>query len=254
MNERTALIRDRLIEKGNEFLLETSKMIPFTRNPAADALLNDLDGHPHAYVIACIMDRQITAERAWLIPHTIGQRIGGFDFGFLASQPVEAFVTAMRDPSSLHRYPDIMAKNLHSAVQKIDTVYDGDASRIWRGTPPSAALVRRFLEFDGAGPKIATMAANILVREFRIPVSDRYSIDISVDTHILRVLSRLGLVGDRVTPEILIYTARELNPEYPGIFDLPAWYLGRGSCRPVNPDCTNCYMADLCEYRATDVR
>src|SRR5690554_7296394 len=64
--------------------------------------------------------------------------------------------------------------------------------RSWRGNPSSAAVVYRFLQFDGVGPKIATMATNILARDFKIPMSDYYSVDISTDVHILRVLRRSG--------------------------------------------------------------
>ena len=36
------------------------------------------------------------------------------------------------------------------------------------------------------------MATNILARQFKIPMSDYYSVDISLDVHIQRVLKRLG--------------------------------------------------------------
>ena len=39
---------------------------PFSKNENSDKLLNDLDNHPHAFVIACLMDQQSKAEQAWL--------------------------------------------------------------------------------------------------------------------------------------------------------------------------------------------
>ena len=35
-------------------------------NNDANAFLNDLEKYPHAYVLACCMDRQTKAERAWM--------------------------------------------------------------------------------------------------------------------------------------------------------------------------------------------
>ena len=63
------------------------------------------------------------------------------------------------------------------------------------------------------------MAANILARQFRIQFSDYYSVDISPDTHIVRVLKRTGIVSKDANKNMIIFKARELNPEFPGIID-----------------------------------
>jgi endonuclease III len=148
---------------------------------------------------------------------------------------------------------EIMADIFYAAIQMIDEKYFGDASRIWQDRPSSAGIVRRFLEFKGAGPKIATMAANILVRDFKIPVSDKYSIDISPDVHVRRSFERLGLIREGASVEELIYTARELNPDYPGVFDLAAWEIGRNWCHQRIPECSECYMNKQCPNRKINI-
>lgn len=239
-------IRDILTNRGQTLFEQPRQFIQFARHQQADELLNDLEHYPHAFVLACIMDRQISAERAWRIPYEIQQRVGSFAFQDLSQLTAEEIQTAMSQPTPLHRFLNDMAQFFHSAIQRIAAQYDGNASNIWSGNPSSATIVRRFLQFDGVGPKIATMAANSLVRDFKIPVSDKFSIDVSPDVHIQRVFKRLGLVGQRASLEEIVYTAREMNPRYPGIFDLSVWEIGRNWCRPHNPTCELCYMNEVC--------
>ena len=78
----------------------------------------------------------------------------------------------MIKPVPLHRYPERMSDNSYEAVRLIADRYSGDASNIWRGEPSSAEVVYRFLQFRGVGPKIATMATDILSRELKVPLSD----------------------------------------------------------------------------------
>jgi len=139
-----------------------------------------------------------------------------------------------------------MGENFYLAIQKIHNDYRDDASNIWKGNPGSATVVRRFLEFKGVGIKIATMAANALARHFKIPMKDYINIDISPDVHVKRVFKRLGFISKDASNDELIYCARELNPMYPGIFDLPCWEIGRYWCRPHKPICEKCYLSRHC--------
>lgn len=241
-----AAIRDRLVERGQILMRAPREPVQFTQIPAADALLNDLETNPHAYVLACVMDRQIKAEKAWIIPHRISEKLGTFSMERLARLSREEVKGLMSEPAPLHRFVDIMSGLFHSAVQRIANQYSSDASRIWAGKPSSAEVVYRFLEFDGIGPKIATMAVNILARRFKIEFFDYFSVDLSADVHVCRVFGRLGLCVPDATNQQVIYKARALYPKFPGIMDSPSWNLGRTCCKAGRPECNSCYMNDLC--------
>jgi endonuclease III len=244
MNEK--FIRDRIVEHGQRLFLSPKQLIQFTKIPNSDALLNDLINFPHAFVLACVMDRQIKAEKAWLIPYRISEKIGGFSMQTLRLLSRADVYHLMSQPEPLHRFVDKMSEFFQLAVQRVETEYAGEAARIWTEKPSSAEVVYRFLEFDGVGPKIASMATNILARDFKISFADYFSIDISADVHVRRVFSRLGLCSDDVTVEQVIYKARSLHPEFPGMMDLPCWEIGRNWCKSRNPKCSECYMRDLC--------
>jgi endonuclease III len=244
-------IRDLLLQRGEELFHAPAQVRHFTNNSGADTLLNDLDKYPHAFVLACVMDRQVKAERAWLIPYLFSEKIGGFEFARLRSLSLAQVRELMSKPVPLHRFPERMSENFYDAIRLIGESYAGDAAKIWQGQPSSAEVVYRFLQFRGIGPKIATMATNILAREFKIPLSDYYSVDISADVHVRRVFSRLGLVRADASIDELIYVARSLNPEFPGLLDLPAWDIGRKWCRPQIPLCTSCYMQEQCPASKT---
>jgi endonuclease III len=235
-----------LVEHGQRLFDAPAIPVVFTKDTEADELLNDLVSHPHAFVLACVMDRQIKAERAWAIPWHLAQALGGFELKRLLELTPEKARQLFED-LRLHRFLDTMSRNFVEAVRVIHTAYDGRADKIWLGSPPSAEVVYRFLQFKGVGPKIATMAVNILARDFKIALADHNSIDISADVQVRRVFGRLGLVPEDAGPDAVIYRARALHPQFPGLMDFPAWEVGREWCRPAAPLCPSCYMRGLCQ-------
>ena len=254
MVEQTTLmvLQNRLIAKALDDLSKPVASIPFAVKPEADRLVKDLEGHPHAFVIACVMDRVIEAEQAWGIPYELQQRLESFEFPFLLSLSEQDLEQAMKQPTSLHWLNNVMPKNMYKAIHRISAEYDGDAGAIWAGRPPSATVVSRFLEFDGVGPKIASTAANILTRDLHVEFADRSGIDIGADTQVRRVFSRMGFVPEDASNDDIIERAREMYPEYSGVFDLILWDLGRTLCRPENPACTSCEWAAQCAYAHAD--
>lgn len=242
----TARVAHLLVTRGEQLLRAKRTSTKFTGVAAADELLNDLKGTPHAFVLACVADRQMRTRNAWLIPYELAGRLGGFSFDVLRTVSPERMQRAFLRPSPLHRFPQEMSRSYHAAIERIADVYGGNAAAIWRDKPSSADVVLRFLEFHGVGPKIATMAANTLARDFKVPFSDYHSVDVSVDVHLRRVFTRLGLIAPDATVEEVVYRARALCPRFPGLMDLPAWEVGRKWCTPKDPDCPACFMRPVC--------
>ncbi len=195
--------------------------------PEGERMLSDLDHFPHHFVLACLMDRQLGAERAWVIPYRVGLHLGGFKFSDFKKADLRT-IQRIFDKERLHRFRKTkMPAIFLRAIERISNSYRDDAKNIWANNPPCARVIRRFLEFDGAGPKIATMATNILVRQLKVPMRDTSAIDISADRQVMKYFQSRGLLREGAKKEELIYLAREIFPEYPGIFDLLAWEQGR---------------------------
>ncbi len=222
----------------------------------ARALVNDLERYPHAFVLACVADRQAPANIAWDLPHKIRKEARDFEFDTLVRLPATVWDDVLA--ASGHPLAADMRRLLPAAIELIADRYGGDAARIWAKGSSGAAVVRRFLEFDGVRSKIANMAANILARDFRVRLIGPMP-DIAVDTHVLRVFKRLGLLRPLTSSRLsqgtvtakeqiqLQYRARELNPDWPGEIDWPVWKIGHEWCHArKKPACGECSMAPLC--------
>lgn len=227
---------------------------------AARDLVNDIERYPHAFVLACIADRQTKADVAWSLPHAIREAAGCFELDALMQLQQSEWNDVLA--SSGHRLATEMARLLPAAIGHIGDRYDGDASRIWANGSSGTAVARRFLAFDGIGPKIANMAVNILIRDFGIHLTRPMS-NIAVDTHVLRVFDRLGLLRRLEHSQLrstqgkqqlrLQLRARELNPEWPGELDWPAWHIGNRWCHAGRaPECEKCYMKSCCPRDGVD--
>lgn len=101
--------------------LKDSPKLSWTADPDANALIDDLDDHPHAFVLACVMDRQIRAERAWIIPHRFRKVLGDFEMRTL-QKLTRPRIEAIMKNEELHRFPAIMSGGFHAAVKRIAQV------------------------------------------------------------------------------------------------------------------------------------
>ena len=121
------------------------------------------------------------------------------------------------------------AKNIILLSQKLLDEFDSEVPQ-----------TREELEsLPGVGRKTANVVLNIA---FNLPT-------IAVDTHLFRVGNRTGL-GVGKTP---LEVEEALEKAIPDVYKLHAhhWLIlhGRYICKARTPECPNCLIRDLCDYR-----
>lgn len=249
---RECQVTDKLIKRGKKLFVKANRIENrqhfFTSNTQAGEFIEQIDKYPHAFLLGCLADMQVKADVAWNIPFALYKKLGTFKFKILHDLSKEKWMELMSSPKPLHRFPKRIGESFFNGIQRVKSEYSGNAANIWNKNLSSSEIVYRFLCFDGIGQKIATMATNILACFFQVSMSDHYSVDISVDRHIKKVFKRLGLVSPEAEESQIVFKARAINPEYPGLLDLPAFEIGRNWCKPIDPRCNECYMVDCCKY------
>src|SRR5674476_208143 len=109
-----------LVEIGRARFSNTGDiLVHLVNNEIANNFLNDLINYPHAYVLACLMDRQIKAERAWIIPFEIKERLGSFKFQDLIEVSKADYIKIFND-LKLHRFNNTMAIVFFEALELIN--------------------------------------------------------------------------------------------------------------------------------------
>lgn len=236
-----------LVKTGKKSVSQGRRKINFTSDVGINKIMNDLDNHAHLFVLGMQMDRGIDAETAWTIPYRVSQELGlkGYEFEDLRAPSIEDLVKVFIT-NQLHRYPAKMARIFHNSLNHIEKYYGGSANQIWADRPSSAALIKRFLQFDGMGLRLASRAANKLYRDFKVELSDSSSLDITPEFYIRRVFKRAGFIGRNASDEELIYCARELHLKYPAIFDKPCEDIATTVCMLENPVCQKCPLENSC--------
>ena len=197
-----------------------------------------------AFLTGVLFDQGVPAERAWIAPYLLRQRLGHLDPARIVSNP-EAIRRAMQMPPNLHRYVEKMPRWLVSAARRVQRDYHGEASTIWSDRPSAVELQQRFRAFDGIGQKKAAMAVGILNRTRDVRITRMAGSDVAVDVHVRRVFLR-SRIADRDHPDHMIAVARHLHPARPEALDLPAWDIGRTWCHARAPDCGACPLTHVC--------
>ena len=107
------------------------------------------------------------------------------------------------------------------------------------GEMPADEARKYLISLPGVGPKTAACVLLFSLQKPALPV----------DTHVHRVVRRIGLVPLKATPEKASTLLEQLFPQelyYP--FHLNVIRHGRTLCKAAKPRCQVCPLAEECEY------
>jgi endonuclease-3 len=92
-------------------------------------------------------------------------------------------------------------------------------------------------------PGIGRKSANVIMREMGVKAEG-----IIVDLHVVRVAPRLGIAQGTDPKKLEKQMMELLDPEDWGQAGMAISFLGRETCRPTNPKCSECVMNKVCDY------
>lgn len=91
---------------------------------------------------------------------------------------------------------------------------------------------------------IGRKSANVILREAEVSAEG-----IIADLHVIRVAPRIGLVaetkdGNKIEKQMIQILPKEMW----GDIGMAISFLGRETCRPTNPKCSDCIIQNHCQY------
>ena len=218
------------------------ELVPVLEKEATILIKED----PFAFLFAGVLDRGTKAEIIWTIPYYIKKQNGVFNPRFFAGASLLDLDTIFHQLPRKPRYINDAPRTVKELSQLVMEEYGGQAQKIWENK--DSRTVKATLEgIYGVGPGIASMIVLLLERWYGVYFNDidHRNMDVKPDVHIIRVFNRLGFITE-YKPDAALRIARELNPEYPGALDTPAWKIGRTWCTAFAPDCDQCPMNKVC--------
>ncbi len=146
-----------------------SPLLPYTEDPAANALLEE---DPFALLVGVVLYQQIPVETAFAGPYRLKNRLGGdFDPSLIARLDPESLEALFKEKPAIHRFPGNMATRVQTIAAFVETEYDGDTSGIWSDVDDAAELMKRLTAMPGFGEYKARIYLAVLAQRFGIQPS-----------------------------------------------------------------------------------
>ncbi len=199
---------------------------------------------PFACLVGCAFNSRQASWRAWDIPYQIKKK-GMLDAYKLASMSHNELVHLM---NSLPRLPISGAENGARTLKDVARFLvslGGDIEESWKDKEVLHAKIHFDLAIHGVGVEKSSFIARMLHDYFGMFRGQESEIGIKSDIHVKRVFKRTGLIPFE-EEGLASAVAHELNPDYPGELDRPAFNVGKCWCHKTLPNCPACPLTDVC--------
>ena len=176
---------------------------------------------PWQLLIAVILSAQCTDARVNIVTKDLFQKY----------KTIEDFANANQKEleSDIHStgFYQNKAKNLILCAKRLVEVYGGEVPR----------ELKDLLTLAGVGRKTANVIRGNIYHEPSIVV----------DTHVKRISKKLGFTKEE-DPEKIEYDLMKVLPkEHWILYNIQIITHGRGLCNARNPQCSTCFLKDLCK-------
>lgn len=203
-------------EEINEIISRLEKM-----HPEAHCELN-FDS-PFEALVAVILSAQCTDKRVNIVTNELYKQYKTpQDFANIPLEELEMLIK----PCGFYKNK---AKNIKNCAKQILDDFNGEV--------PST--IEELTTLSGVGRKTANVICAEIFKQDAI----------AVDTHVKRVSNRLGFVKSDDPYEVEMALKKIFPKEKWARMHHLLIFLGRYTCKAINPDCTNCLLNDKCASR-----
>jgi uncharacterized HhH-GPD family protein len=138
----------------------------FTGVEAADRLLVE---DPFALLIGFALDQRVPVPKAFMGPWVLRERLGSLAPAAVAEADLEPL---FRQVPAIHRFPAMMAKQVHALAVHVVSVYDGDAARVWTTAASSDELRQNIDGLPGYGKMKVKALGSVLFKRFDVALAE----------------------------------------------------------------------------------
>ena len=138
----------------------------FTGNEEADRFLVE---DPFALLIGFALDQRVPVPKAFMGPWVLRERLGSLAPSAVAEADLEPL---FRRVPAIHRFPAMMAKQVHALAVHVVSVYDGDAARVWTTAASSDELRANIDGLPGYGKMKVKALGSVLFKRFDVALAE----------------------------------------------------------------------------------